>query len=238
LSGALLLLSVAMLLAQDKPTPDREQIGKVLGKPVYRDEIKERKGVSLEDELHRLLSPAMQEYYKAHKAEIEPTKEELDAATVIFDTRHRERIKDEEAELRKKLKAIKDKLGQDSLSPEENEKLELDRLVIEAQLKPPGRRCAEFVLGHWKFQKHLYDNFGGGRILWQQRGQEAFDAHRKWLEHLEKQGKFEITDAELRAKFYEYWTTKNHGAFLTDDKERIRKEFLEPEWAPKPTKKD
>jgi hypothetical protein len=180
----------------------------------------------------------MQEYYKAHKDEIEPTKEELDAATVILDKRHRERIKDEEPELRGKLKLIEDKLGLDGLSPEEREKLERERLVIEAQLKPPGRMFAQFVLGHWKFQKYLYDNFGGGRILWQQAGQEAFDAHRKWLEHLEKQGKFKITDAELRATFYEYWTTRNHGAFLTDDKERIRKEFLEPEWAPKPAKKD
>ena len=30
----------------------------------------------------------------------------------------------------------------------------------------------------------------------------------------------------------------NHEAFLTDDKERIRSEFLEPEWMPKAPAKD
>jgi hypothetical protein len=86
------------------------------------------------------------------------------------------------------------------------------------------------VLNHWKFQKHLYDSYGGGRILWQQAGQEAFDATRAWLETLEKQGEFTITDPALRKKFYEYWT-RDHGAFLTADPVRIRQEFLEPEWA-------
>ncbi|MFM7282700.1 MAG: hypothetical protein ACKO32_13070 [Planctomycetia bacterium] len=58
---------------------------------------------------------------------------------------------------------------------------------------------------------------------------EAFDAARVCLESCEKQGEFKITDAELRAKLFGYWT-QSHGSFLTGDKERIRKEFLEPEW--------
>ena len=56
---------------------------------------------------------------------------------------------------------------------------------------------------------------------------------RKWLETLEENGDFKIDDPELRVTLYEYWTTHDHGAFLTDDKERIRSEFLEPEWMPK-----
>jgi hypothetical protein len=42
----------------------------------------------------------------------------------------------------------------------------------------------------------------------------------------------------LRSTFYEYWTTMKHGEFLTDDEERIRREFLEPEWMPKLPVKD
>jgi hypothetical protein len=86
------------------------------------------------------------------------------------------------------------------------------------------------MLKHWKLQRHLYDEFGGGRILWQQAGIEAFDAMRGWLETEEKNGRFTISDPGLRTAFYEYWTTMNHGAFLTADKTRIRETFLEPEW--------
>ena len=32
------------------------------------------------------------------------------------------------------------------------------------------------LLPHWKLQRHLFDHYGGGRLLWQQRGIEAFDA--------------------------------------------------------------
>lgn len=108
----------------------------------------------------------------------------------------------------------------------------LTRILKERGTEPgvPARQLAVFMLSNWKFQRHLYDHFGGGRILWQQAGTEAFDAMHKWLQSLEKAGKFRFTDPNLRAAFYAYWTTHNHGAFLTDDKERIRKEFLEPEW--------
>jgi hypothetical protein len=84
----------------------------------------------------------------------------------------------------------------------------------------------------------LYVRYGGGRILWQQAGIEAFDAFRTWLDAREKQGDFKFTDRRLRSIYYEYWTTMNHGAFLTDDKERIRREFLEPEWMPNAAAKD
>ena len=60
----------------------------------------------------------------------------------------------------------------------------------------------------------------------------AFDACRTWLESREKQGNFTITDPQLQSAFDEYWKTMKHGAFLTDDKERIRREFLEPAWLP------
>ena len=49
------------------------------------------------------------------------------------------------------------------------------------------------------------------------------------LEAQETDGAFTITDPKLRSTLYEYWTTWNHGPFLTDDKEQIRSEFLELE---------
>lgn len=100
------------------------------------------------------------------------------------------------------------------------------------ELKGNPKDFARFMLSNWKLQKHLYDNYGGGRILWQQAGQEAFDATRTWLESREKAGDFEVSDPKLKETMLLYWN-KSHGAFLTADKERIRKEFLEPEWYPK-----
>lgn len=86
-------------------------------------------------------------------------------------------------------------------------------------------------MGQSKFQRHLYNKFGGGRVLFQQAGLEAFDAMHEWLKQEEKKGAFRIDDERLRKLFYAYWTTMNHGAFLTSDQERIR-EFLIPPWLP------
>jgi hypothetical protein len=233
-ASVLILLSASLptsLFAQpDQPKP-REQIGAVFGKPVYRDQIRTEKQGELRGELHRLfLSEVAKKYREDHKADIEPTEPELAAATKFFDEDHRERLRDKEPKLREQLKEVERELSERETTPEQRKKLEVEKRVIEAQLKPPGRQFALFILSNWKFQKHLYDQYGGGRILWQQAGQEAFDANRKWLESLEKQGDFKITDPKLRETFYEYWTTINHGPFLTDNKERIREEFLEPKW--------
>jgi hypothetical protein len=103
--------------------------------------------------------------------------------------------------------------------------------MLARQLQPPGREYAEWLLGSWKFQRHLYLNYGGGRILWQQSGLEAFDATHHWLMQQEQAGRFRIADDDLRTAFYAYWTTLDHGAFLIDDQARIEQEFLYPEWA-------
>jgi hypothetical protein len=230
----LFVVSSAHVTGQEPEKPEREQIGEVLGKPVYRDQIRTGKDIHLRDELQRLLgAPVLQKYREQHKAEVEPTKAEIDAAAIVFDRDHQARIKDEEPQMRERLAAVEQELAKPGLTPERQKELERDRTVLQIQLKPPGRFFAQFVLDNWKFQRHLYDRFGGGRILWQQAGLEAFDAMHKWLQAQEEAGQFKITDPRLRASFYEYWTTMNHGAFLIEDKERIRKEFLEPEWAPK-----
>jgi len=131
-------------------------------------------------------------------------------------------------------KIVDEQLERDDLLKERREKLETDRRELQSELNTPGRLFAVFLLKNWKFQKHLYERFGGGRILWQQSGLEAFDSRREWLETLEKRGDFRITDPELRSVFYEYWTTMNHGSFLTGDKGRIKREFLKPEWLQTP----
>ena len=210
----------------DEPAgqPNREQVGEVLGRPVYRDEVDG-------DKLGKLLASVIEQYAAAHRAEITPTEEEIRYATEFFDRQHRERLAAEgrDVELREQLKSLDARIAQADLSADERRQLEGKRNGLQLQLDPPGRMFATFMLNGWKLQKHLYDHFGGGRILWQQGGVEAFDAMRTFLETQEQQGRFKITDPQSRAKVYEYWN-RDHGAFLTADQERIRSEFLEPAW--------
>lgn len=228
---AFILLAAGAPLVADPES--REKIGEVQGKPVYRDEIRSKTKSAIATELHVLFArPAAAKYRKRHKAEIEPTEAELAAAQEVFDRQHAERIRDELPELREKRARIEEQLKAKDLSAEQREKLEHEREFLDLQSKPPGRMFASFMLKNWKFQKHLYDTYGGGRILWQQAGLEAYDANRKWLEDLEANGEFKITDPKLRTAFYEYWNSQDGSPFLTEDPERIRKEFLEPEWAP------
>ncbi len=53
LALCLVLLSPTLALAEEKP---REQIGEVLGDPVYRDQLSAKEGIALMDELHNLFS--------------------------------------------------------------------------------------------------------------------------------------------------------------------------------------
>lgn len=73
-----------------------------------------------------------------------------------------------------------------------------------------------------KLQKRLYDEYGGGRLLFQQAGIEAFDATRKMLEAREAEGAFSFSDPGIRALAYDYWT-RDHGAFMITDHDKIAK---------------
>ncbi len=229
----LLGLLVGVTYGQEGIPARREQIGESLGKPVYRDQIR-TKGFTLRDELHRLFTePASEKYRKEHEKEITPTKEEIASVAKHLNILHAKQLEEEGGDLQSELKELKKSLANKEFSEGKKEKLELRIAYLESRLNPPGEQLATFLLMNWKFQRHLYDKFGGGRILWQQAGQEAFDAMHKWLTSMEEAGNFKISDPKLRETFYEYWTTMKHGAFLTADKERIQREFLEPEWIPK-----
>jgi len=232
------LLLTIPAFAQTESKPPRERIGEVLGKGVYRDEIRTGNGIRIEDELHRLFAqPVIAVYRLDHLAEITPTEDELRFAEAVFDRQHRESLKKQgnEEELRAELDELTKRLNEPDFSAEEKQKTERRKLFLEAKLTPPGRFFASFMVSHRKFQQHLYRNYGGGRILWQQGGVEAFDAMHQWLQSLESKKQFVIDDPALRTAFYQYWTTQSHGSFLTADEHRIRTEFLEPDWLPPPT---
>jgi hypothetical protein len=133
------------------------------------------------------------------------------------------------AALEQKLRQIEQRLRELPEGSEERVALSIAKSNVETELRPRGRMMAERLLPAWKLQRHLYDHFGGGRILWQQFGVEAFDATRKWVENEERNGRLKFHDPHVRDAVYLYWTV-SHGAFLTDDPKRIDEEFLNPRW--------
>ena len=226
----LILLTVAFSIAAAEKGR-QELIGEVLGQPVSRDAIRTGEDVRLADELGRLfLVPVLAEFRKEHEQEVTPTASEIDFATAYFDEQHRERIRDEAPKLREQLRKVQQQLAEPGLTDKRRDELKTEEVVLQTQLKPPGRTFAVFVLKNWKFQRFLYDNFGGGRLLWQQAGTEAFDAMHQWLLAQEKAGKFKVTDPALRAEMLKYWTTQERSPFLVTDQEQIRRQFLEPRW--------
>ena len=213
---------------------NRDRIGEVLGQPVYRDQISAKEGFKLYSELQTLFArPVLKKYYEKHRTELEPTEQEISQFVAYYAKKHEAEMKNKKSALKEKLAVLNTKLENKKLSSEERQDLEIERDIINMDLKPPGRDFAMFVIPQWKLQFHFYKQYGGGRLLWQQRGVEAFDAMYNWLTQQEKSGLFKITDPKMREAFYSYWTSMDHGSFFINDKARIENEFLTPEWKSK-----
>lgn len=71
--------------------------------------------------------------------------------------------------------------------------------------------------GNAKAQRHIYQHFGQGRVLFQQGGMEAFDATYRLIQTLEKDGAFKFANPADRTLALSYWTTDKHGAYLQPD---------------------
>jgi hypothetical protein len=74
-------------------------------------------------------------------------------------------------------------------------------------LAPPEqeRAFAEIMVLQLKMQRFIHQRHGGGRILFQQAGYEAYDATRRLLLDLERRGAFTINDPQMRELALAYW---------------------------------
>lgn len=90
--------------------------------------------------------------------------------------------------------------------------------AIEPSGVPPEqeRQFAQLMTAQLKLQRFIHQRHGGGRILFQQTGYEAYDATRRLLLELEQRGAFSIQDPELRELALGYWL-KDPGAGLMPD---------------------
>jgi hypothetical protein len=213
----------------DEPPAKAKQgdiIGTVLGRSVSWDEL--RNGASQRDELARLfLNPVLEKYRAAHRKELELTEQEIARAIQYHEHRANKkggntadawrRVKEQQKQYAEKsLQEIERQLTSLDLKDEERNELLDRKREAELLINQPGRVFVQHFYGRHKFQQSLYREYGGGRVLFQQFGNEAFDAMHRWLKEREKAGDFRIDNPELRSKLYEYWTnTKMHGAFLS-----------------------
>ncbi|WP_298863084.1 hypothetical protein [uncultured Gimesia sp.] len=235
LSGLLSLILISPLNAQKPKTPAREQIGEVFGKPVYRDEIPTGTNQELHDKLQWLFwNPVFDRYYLKHKSKFDLTKKEVASATAYF-TKVDDYIKGEALLFRAKLKSIDDQLKQPGITVDVKRRFEKKKRKIQLEYKQDSMMsCQLEVIEIENFERHLYKNYGGGRIRYQMMGSTAFDATHKWLEDQEKKGHFKITDPKSRTAFYLHWTDKVDIGIIENDKEDIQQWLLRPSWAPKP----
>lgn len=78
------------------------------------------------------------------------------------------------------------------------------------------RWIVEMLVSGAAAQRFIYDHFGGGRILFQQAGLEAFDANYQLLLDLERRNRFQVLDPVMRSQMYAYWEDDASHLFVPD----------------------
>ncbi len=140
----------------------------------------------------------------------------------------------EESRYHKQIKEIDSQINHPGIAADEKRCLEQKRLKIQLEYKQDSLMLFLLSLAEMEnFERHLYKNYGGGRVRYTLMGSEAFDATHQWLEDREKKGEFKIIDPELRTAFYHHWTDAVKQDGISNDKEVIREWLLKPDWAPK-----
>lgn len=206
--------------------PAREQIGSVLGKAVYRDQLKDSPTYS--DVVQLFMAPAMKEFQEKNGAKYEMTDDEIRKAAewqaAVMQKkggasweRWQKRSDERQKELPERIQEIEAELMNPEITSEEEKALRQALRLAKLEKTVPHASDAWMLLSGRKFEQYLYENYGGGRIILQQLGPEALDARRRLLLELEKAGKFQITDPALRKLAYDYWERPAHpGGFHTD----------------------
>ncbi len=214
-------------------------IGHVFGKTIYKLEIRHGSSNTLTSELNkRIIEPVLTHYQSEYKTLFEPRSYEVQAAYNYLLSQHQLLVNARSAELNKALASIEERLKQTDLPKEAQLYLTKIRSQLTRKVNLPKLQLARMMVIAWKFQRHLYDVYGGGHVEWQFAGPEATDATYHWLTLREKNGDFKISDPKLRSLFYAQWatetTTIDSNISITAEQEKetaqTRYELLNPIW--------
>ncbi len=230
LCGLFVLLLSPLLAARDTAPAPREQIGTVLGEPVYRDQLNAESTRTLIESLQYHFSAVLAEaYLEKHRERLEPSQAEYDAFAGddpdlqgfqvaqfhIMHTRKRE------LETRLKAKGV---------SKKQRKKLELELKHLRDTLELEVAPLIYTLLIFHRMEQDIYRRYGGGRVRVFTMGMEPLEANYRWAKDEELKGRFKITDPKLHALFYQYWSDDFRDGFLMQDPQEIHREFLDPEW--------
>lgn len=204
--------------------PALKLVGVVAGNPVYLPE-QALNDPDLPRILHQLIVWPLEKHYLKKHPEVAPTEAEIDALAAQRGKQDAERAVD----YRKGIEEQKKQM--ENLEADSDALLELQaqQRILENKLtNSGGREAAALFSAQKKFQKHLYDNFGGGRAAQTPQGSVAFDAQRKWVEQRQGLGDFQIADPALNKAFYDYWDAsppRIPSGYLIDDLEQAKAIF-------------
>jgi hypothetical protein len=219
------LLIIGASGGESNTASDRQEIGKVFGKSIYRDQIRSGPGVRVDDELHRLfLTPIAKRYVRDHTNEVTPSEEEFALFVKAADLRQQleaQQAREHHNGLMERVRSNPDlsRFG-DQLEADFSREEDAQKSAVEdAESSAAERDVLRLLAANWKFQRHLYNQYGGGRLIWQQLGVEAYDATQSWLQAEERLLHFEIYDPDLRASFYKAWNSQAATALIDDPEE-------------------
>ncbi len=207
--------------------PKIKLIGEVLGQRIYLEQQQLHDKAQLSGLLHDLIIPKLEERCWKDHPEIEPTDVEIDAVAALLKADRADTVIAFQADLDNVIKRLAvAKPDSDEFRDLTLQKKALNRMLQNADTRP---RAATLVRVR-KLQKHLYDQYDGGRVLQTARGLEAFDAQKRWVKAQEQLGAFQIADPKLCDIFYEYWTAGPHlkGKMLVEDLEKSKQQLNAP----------
>lgn len=220
-----------MIISSTQPLDAREVIGTVVSSPVYRDQVSGVEKVDLHTELcHLFLEPLVRQYRKENQSETEPTLTEFSLFVAHLKRQHEKEIAAEKNKITQRMTEVLGALQGEDLPEGKREDLVGELYYLRTTLTPPGLDYAMFVLPHWTLHRHLYLNYGRGRLVWSAQGLESYDALYNWLREQEERGLLSIIDKDVRASFFTYWINGVENDELINDAARIENLFLTPDW--------
>jgi hypothetical protein len=184
-------------------------VATIFGKPIFADEP---------EPSAKIWQPLIDRYVAENR--LEPTEAEVKQFNQVMSVRRADSIE----KFRRQRKELTERLRSTQLSDHTRSNLTsqvtvLDN-ILKMEVKPGGFEAApevtKQVVRMWKFNKSLYEKYGG-RVIFQQAGIEPLDGYKQFLEEQEAKGAFQISDAGLRAKFWEYFTTMRHTEVHVED---------------------
>lgn len=151
----------------------------------------------------------MEDRYRKQHPEVEPTHAEIDDLVA----KTKASLIQSAIEQRKSLEAalkLTDPTSTKEVPGTQALIVQVDETLKRLEVKD-GRSQAAESLRKLSLQKHIYENYGGGRaIMGGSQGLVLVDAQQRWLHERERLGEFQVASNELRDALLSYWTIESH----------------------------